>query len=238
MSARGTKKWAAERAAWHARTPWPCLVLAVDPGIEAGASLVYPYRDNVGVLWAREVKTYSRDVERCVNDAVCTAIRLSLRLMLSVEEWGRGGPLGIDTWIGLGEMRGAWKREYILAAPTSNGHIVPSTGVVRANMTTWRSYMIDETGDVDGDGKHQTFDSDGWKRAATRRCAELFPDLKIEGANAAESALQGAYAMRCDDVGARLSMRTLRAAGLERPAKKRRQKREPVAVRPREIEFL
>lgn len=248
MSSRGSKRWLEERAAWHARTPWPCAVLAVDPGDEAGAALVLPSpRGGIEILWAREVRTYSREIESCIGDAIIAAVDRSLRLMLVVEEWGRGGPLGIDTWIGLGEMRGAWRREYVLAAPASAGAIVPTTGVVRANVQTWRSFMIEETGEPGSDGKRQAFDTSGWKRAATRRCSELFPALRLEGANpalrleganAAEAVLIGAYAMRADEVGARLTQRSLREAGLERPERPRRKKRESVQVRRREIEIL
>lgn len=261
-ASRGSKRWEAERAAWSVRYPWPVVVLAADPGEMAGASLVLPLAavpkrrpgpallsdasltgcvgagpaaDTVCV-WAREVRTYSRDVERCVEDAARFAHSCGLKLILAVEEWGRGGPLGIDSWIGLGEMRGAWKRAVILAADRYPDVIKISSCTVRVNMTTWRSHMLEETGDVGSTGRHIPFDSDGWKRAATRRCSQVYPALTIEGANAAEATLQGAYAIRSDELGRKLSPSLLKKSGMQAPPP--RAKKAKTVPRKAEFEFL
>lgn len=246
---RGTKRWVAEREAWRARPPWPCAVLAADPGERAGAALIVPSISGgfgpghlTHCVWAREVRTYTRDVERCVEDAAREAARLELLLVLIVEEWGRGGPLGIDSWIGLGEMRGAWRRTVVLAADKYPNTIRPSRCVARANMTTWRSHMIEETGDVDAAGRRRAFDPDGWKRAATRACSQIYPYLKLEGANAAEAALIGAYGLRSDEVGRKLPASLLRSRGLEAPpartARDPRRKERLDAETRRVVEFL
>lgn len=217
-----------ERAAWWRRRPWPCVVLGVDPGAEAGTALLVPHRQSTRadtpeaeggfqVLWAREVGTMSRQLEATIQEAAVEARARGLHLVVSLEDWGRGGKLGIKTWLGLGAAAGAWKRATLLAAAEDCGDVLTvSRSILQVQQATWRSWMVEESGDR-STGRFVPFDSEGWKRAATRACAAHFPYLQLEGANAAEAALLAAYTLRSDELGRLLPATYLKRHGFEPP---------------------
>lgn len=223
-----TSKQQVERAAWWRRPPWPCVVLGVDPAAEAGAALAVPQstrvdtsgdeEDGYTLLIAREVDTRTRAVEATLEEACEVARARGLQLVVSMESWGAGGRLGINQWLGMGEAVGAWKRAALLMAASGQWRdvLTLSRSILRVQQSTWRSWMVEESGDRSS-GKFVPFDSEGWKCAATRACARLFPTLSVEGANAAEAALLAGYTMRSDELGRLLPETYLRARGFEPP---------------------
>lgn len=223
-----TSKEMAERAAWWRRRPWPCVVLAVDPGARAGYAVAVPsspptkLMPRVGeaelhlhVVRAGELETNTRALEEALLFAAEVARAEKLHLVLSLEDWGSGGRLGIKTWLGLGAAAGAWKRAALLAASEGCGDVLTVTrSILHVQQSTWRSWMVEESGDRSS-GKFVPHDSDGWKRAATRECASRFPYLQLEGANAAEAVLIAGYTTRSEELGRLLPATYLRARGFE-----------------------
>lgn len=225
--AKRTRAKEAEREAWRARRPWPIAVLGVDPGSSvAGAGLVLPSEDGLrpDLHWVRAVDPDTRQLERCLIDAITAARLRGIGLVLVLEEWGTGGPMGISTWLGLGAARGHWVRAArLLAEPEECGAgiLTPSRLYSYAHMATWRSWMDVPAVVVDQHGATvRRNDPEDWKRHATRRLVELVPDVVMESttADAAEGGLIALYGSRCDEVGRKLPMRLLAAHGLERPA--------------------
>lgn len=229
--AKKTKKRRRSERLWWRRHPWPAVVLSIDPGKEAGAAIF------AGLPPARgpsvyEVDIYTDAVEDIVEEAGQLASDLRIPLVLVLEEWGRGGPLGIDQWIGLGESRGAWRRAFVMYC---NEHVeregridlFSKSRVALVPQTRWRSVVVPETGvetDIMG---WRPFDSDEWKEAAKRALTPHFPELDVEATpNAAEAACQGLYAIRSDEVGKLLPATFLSAHGLTYP-------QQPPGPRPR-----
>lgn len=234
-----TSKQLLERAAWWRRRPWPCVVLGVDPGARAGYAVAVPAAPPPGVLRggsggaeqhlhvvrAAELDTSTRALEEALAFAVEVARAEEVHLVVCLEDWGRGGKLGIKTWLGLGAAAGAWKRAALLAAAEGSGDVLTATrSLLQVQQTTWRSRMVEESGDRSS-GKFVPHDSEGWKRAATRECAERFPYLQLGGANAAEAALIAAYTLRSDELGRLLPPTYLRQRGFEPPPEEKAPKR-------------
>lgn len=220
MSKR-TRLAEAERAAWRARRPWPTAVLGVDPGTEiAGAGLVLPdsaFEDPV-LRWARSVDPYTLELEEIVEEAVAAARERGLGLVFVFEEWGRGGPMGIDSWLGLGAARGHWIRAARLACLKHPDVLVASRLYVYAHMQTWRSWMDVPAVVLNEQGKTLRRNTpEDWKKHATRRLAELCPHVTLDSADAAEAGLIALFGSRFDAVGRKLPMRLLNRYGLERP---------------------
>ena len=207
---RAAEKRRAERAEFFARPALPVVVLSVDPGTKAGATIVVPDPSTwaPAVALSGPVDSMTREPESVIKAAIEIARARRMRLYLVTEEWGRGGPLGIDQWIGLGERRGIWKREFRLLGQEVEDSPIRSDASLHVNARTWRSRMIFETGERVS-GSFRPFDTDGWKRAASRTLLELVPGAVIESADAAESALQGLYAIRSDELRKKLGPRYL-----------------------------
>lgn len=210
-----TKKEAAVRQEFWSRRAWPCVVLGVDPGESAGATLVRPgYDGEPLIVWTRAVQTSTRDLERAIVDAALVAKDLELPLVAALEEWGSGGIRGIAQWLGLGAQVGHWKRAMQLAHDEGEplASVWNRSRLVRVNVRTWRAAMIQETGAL-VDGEWRAFDSDGWKGAAERACQRLYPGVEPASSDAAESMLLALYASRCDAVGEVLPKRHLKKHG-------------------------
>lgn len=211
----------AERAAWRARRPWPTAVLGVDPGTEiGGAGLVLP--DLAGedpvLHWARSIDPYTLQIEQALEDAVAAARARALGLVLVLEEWGTGGPMGIDSWLGLGAARGHWIRAARLACSRHPDVLVASRLYCYAHMQTWRSWMDVPAIVVDAEGNTlRRNEPEDWKRHATTRLAQLAPKVRIDSADAAEGGLIALFGSRFDAVGKKLPQRLLARHGLERP---------------------
>lgn len=174
-----------------------CAVLAIDPGEDAGAALFVPGDGGPRLVWARAVDTNSLELEACIADAIAYAAAHGLVLVLAMEEWGAGGMRGIDQWLGLGAMAGAWKRAALLMCDRSRPTLVKSRLVVRTAQTKWRSAIIESSGTRDEEtGKYRPFDSEGWKKAANARVLELFGHLETFDSNASEAVLLGYFACR------------------------------------------
>lgn len=212
---RAAEKRRDEHAAFFARPAFPVVVLSVDPGTRAGAAVIAPGTDGrPKVVLCEAIDSATRALEAMISSAIAIARAKDMMLLLAIEEWGRGGPLGIDQWIGLGERRGLWKREFLLLgseAPAPSP-IRKSESIVHVNARTWRSRMIFETGERVAD-TFRPFDTDGWKRAATRTLLAHAPDVAIETADAAEAALLGLYSIRSDELHKRLGKRYLASRG-------------------------
>jgi hypothetical protein len=212
---RAAEKRRAEHAAFFARPALPCVVLSVDPGLRAGATIIAPDPSSwaPAIALSGPVDSMSREPEAVIRTAITIAQTRRMRLYLVTEEWGRGGPLGIDQWLGLGERRGIWKREFRLIGAETEDSPIRGDSSFHVNARTWRSRMIFETGERVS-GTFRPFDTDGWKRAATRSLLALAPDSVIESADAAESALQGLYAIRSDELRKKLGPRYLKQWGV------------------------
>lgn len=174
-----------------------CAILGVDPGGTAGAALTVYTDGGHDLRWARTVQTDSLELEQCLDDAVKAARDARLHLVLALEDWGKGGPLGIEQWLGLGAAAGAWKRGAMLIADRARPIIVRSRAVVRVNQRTWRSAIIPEAGTRDANGRFKPYDTKGWKAASQARVLELFGHrLGVVSSDAAEAALLTYYASR------------------------------------------
>jgi hypothetical protein len=186
--------------AWLAQPVNQCAVLGIDSGDDAGVSLWVPGAGGPRCLWTRAVKTNTRALEAALEDAVREARARNLRLVLYAEEWGAGGPLGIDQWLGLGAAIGAWKRAAILLCETARPTIVPSRLMCRVLQVTWRSDLGMPFGTyVDVGKKKPVFvrhDAEGWKKAANARVFEMFGHIESFDTNAAEAMLIGYHGMR------------------------------------------
>lgn len=216
---RSQKRRARDRASYFARPYLPAVVLAIDPGEQAGAAILLPAATpNPPRLWyvgTVEDVMRGREPETIVRSALALADRLNLKLVMVLEEWGRGGPLGIDQWIGLGERRGVWKRALYLEGGDSE--VLATRPVVQVAASTWRAQMIERTGNRVGE-KFVAFGKDDWKRAATNEFGRTWPTEKIDSADAAEAALLGAYALRSDKVFERLGKRYMASKGFDTEA--------------------
>lgn len=220
--AKRTRKAEAERDAWRVRRPWPTAVLGIDPGTSvAGAALVLPSLsgEEPELCWARTINPYTTSLELALEDSVSAAQARNLGLVLVLEEWGTGGPMGIKTWLGLGAARGHWIRAAHMLCEKYPGLLVASRLYVYAHMQTWRSWMDVPAIVVDENGATvRRNDPEDWKRFATARLAELAPHIQVESADAAEAALIALFGSRFDAVGARIPIRVLKEHGMVRPA--------------------
>lgn len=229
--AKRSKKEEARREAWWNRSAWPVAVLGIDPGNQVtGAALYIPHVQHIGggvdTLKPHLERTWStdpftRNIEAILLESARRANDHSLKLVLGIETWGRGGPLGLSSWIGLGAARGYWKRAALLLHDElgAESPFVKARMFVDINMRTWRSYVHEEHGERSAHGVWKAFDEEGWKRAATRRHADLFPTHRLTTADEAEASLIGYYATRCDEVGKTIPKRDLKAFGIEAPGK-------------------
>lgn len=196
-------------AAWWSRPPWPVVILAADPGRRAGAAILSCDRGGVELVKAVPVDTYTREVDVLVKLALAKAEQRGVPFFLALEAWGRGGPMGIDQWLGLGEQRGAWRRTFIIEAPEHQRNVVQVT------QSRWRSRMVEETGDMTT-GQWQPFGPDGWKQAALRAArAHLIDGYVPDDPDAAEATCIALFAARSDEVGNKLSKRYLAGAGYD-----------------------
>lgn len=133
-------------------------------------------------------------VSAIVADAFNEARNLEVDVVLACETWGAGGIMGINSWLGLGEARGVWKSAFLARGGTRKR-------IIHVNMNEWRGAMILETGTRDETGKHVRFDTDEWKRQATRTLAELTEHrVEIPSADAGEAGCIALHAARMPEV--------------------------------------
>lgn len=200
-------------AAWWDRRPWPCYILTCDPGIRAGATLIESRPYGIDIVFSRGVDTYTREVEKVFEDALTAIAGNELPVVVVLEDWGRGGPMGIQQWIGLGEQRGAWRRLAVIEAAESP-HRFSTKRIVKVTQSRWRSRVIEETGVTPPGGKWRKFNPDEWKKIAHQTARGVFPDGYVpEDPDAAESAMIAYYAARSDEVGKVLGVRYLKSHG-------------------------
>lgn len=202
-------------AAWWARAPWPCVILAIDPGAAAGATILICGPGGIEVYLSEAIDLYDPHpvLESIVKRACDVARNRSLPLVGVLEDWGRGGPRGLAQWIGLGEARGPWRRALVMRTKEAIP-VITRGRIVLASQNRWRSLVIPATGNVDDTGVWSSFGPEGWKRAAKEAASDLFLDAYIPPEDAAESACMGAFAARCDAVGKALGMRHLARHGM------------------------
>ncbi len=200
-------------AAWWDRPTWPCVILSVDPGREAGAAVYRSWPFGLMLERALEVDTYTDTLEDTVHWAAGLAGKHNLPMVTVLEDWGAGGHRGLAQWIGLGEQRGPWRRAAIMAAEY---HPMVTKGrIALVPQTRWRSRVIEETGYRDEDDKFHPFDADGWKAVAVHTAPNLVVDGYVpHGANAAEAVCMGFYAARSDEVGKLIPKTVLKRYGL------------------------
>lgn len=201
-------------AAWWERGPWPAVILTIDPGESAGATIGHSKPGGLVMEWSTQVDTWKRGtVEEVVRHAVADAEELDLPLVAVLEDWGAGGPRGLAQWIGLGEARGVWRRWLTIAARESEA--LTLSRIVKAPQSRWRGRVIPETGAREGDGRWRPFTPDEWKAAARRAAMDYFLDTEIPiQEDAAESACMLVYAARSDEVLKALGKRHLKKWGI------------------------
>lgn len=192
-------------ARWWDRGPWPCMILAMDPGEAAGAALGQSGPGGLIHKWSEPVDTYTRgSVESVVDRAVQEAERAELPLVGVLEDWGAGGPRGLAQWIGLGEARGVWKRALYIAAKETD--VLTLGRIVKVVQSTWRGRVIPATGAYDVDPKTglevwRPFTPTEWKVEARKAAMDYFLDADIPlGEDEAEATCQLIYAARSDEV--------------------------------------
>jgi hypothetical protein len=187
---------------WWDREPWPCIILSVDPGKRAGASIIQSGPGMVGMIRCEGLQTNSRYVEGFIQNAKQIAEDRKIPFFMILEDWGSGGILGIKQWLGLGAQRGAWVRAAILEG------IAPRQ-ILYVTQSRWRSRVIEASGvyeeKKDG-GSFKTvwrkFKPDEWKDQAHSTAKELFTGQHIPiDPDASESACMGYYAARSDEIG-------------------------------------
>lgn len=198
-------------ARWWDRE-WPAVVLGIDPGRSAGVALIDSFPGRIRLCWAREVDSYSLEVERAILDAYAYAEARERPLVATVEDWGAGGARGLAQWVGLGEQRGIWLRAIFVEGVRRAARKVP---IVKVPQTRWRSRLIESSGER-ANGQFSRFDSDRWKFEAYQAARRLFvgSDFGI-GENAAEAACIGYFGARADGTGKALGKRWLASHGLE-----------------------
>jgi hypothetical protein len=162
------------------------------------------------------VDSWTRQLEQTLDDAIEHARARELQLVLALEDWGRGGPLGIDQWLGLGAARGHWERAARLRAAEADSPIRRTKPWVRIPQSRWRSMMVESWGHHEGTEWVPNAAAD-WGRASLASLREIDPEMDTTSDDAAEAGLIALYAMRCDEVGKVLLKRVLRAAGFSAP---------------------
>lgn len=204
-------------ATWWDRGPYPMVALAVDPGEAAGAAIGVCGPGDIDLRHAAPVETYTRNaVEYVVQKAVDIATVEGLPLVAFLEDWGAGGPRGLSQWIGLGEARGPWRRQLIIAAREHN--VLTLSRIQKVTQNRWRSRVIEETGArelVAGKEKWRPFTPAEWKTAARSTAMDYFMDHpEPPGEDAAEATCQLVYAARSDEALKALGKRYLKKAGI------------------------
>lgn len=151
---RGT---VASRLSWK---PWPCVILAIDPGARGGWAIgIEGRRIASGVAASAEQRT----------SAIALAVRLQTEvqparfLVVAAEKWQRGGWRSFESIVGTGAAWGRWAEQLELIA-------FPATRIVRVVPKTWRAPTI---GQVKGGREMQ-------KRAATWRARGVFKLTAVE----------------------------------------------------------
>lgn len=192
-------------AKWNDRTPWPCVILSVDPGAAAGASIIASGAGGLNLLLCEAVDIDTTRVEEIIEQAQHLANVRGLPLVAVLEDWGAGGPRGLSQWIGLGEARGPWRRWLRMRT---------NAKIVLARQGRWRSMVIPETGRTNAAGKWEPFGPDGWKDIAKTTAVDHFVEAYVPPLDAAESACMGVFAARSDVVGKVLTKTHLKRHGL------------------------
>jgi hypothetical protein len=119
------------------------VIIGVDSAAKAGWSILcQSHLVRFGVLntWR------GRDIESVIATAIDLARRERLPLHLAMEHWpapfaGRS----MRTWLGLGEARGVWKREFLCAVDEERGRENPTCriGKGRVLKLTGRHHLAD-----------------------------------------------------------------------------------------------
>jgi len=189
------------------------VYLGVDSGKRSGATIgmCADPRKGLQILRCEGVDLDTRDLELVVEHAVDLAEQYSLPLIAMLETWGRGGPLGLDQWIGLGEARGPWRRELRIRCKDTDALTLKR--ILLASQSRWRSLVVTETGG-EVDGEWVAFDPPGWKLAAKRAAEAHFVDAYVPPDDAAESACIVVYASRSDAAAEALGARYLAKRGV------------------------
>ena len=221
------------RSAWYNRRPWPAIVLSVDSGATSGASLVESHPDGASLLHAETIDINTTRIEALIEMGIAAARRTKTPLVMSLEDWGKGGPLGIAQWIGMGAARGVWRRAFHVATHGLTDRcgritLFSANRVLHVTATRWRSYLIQTSG-RHVNGKFVRFDSEGWKAAAIATVPTLFPaawpifepDGGPMGGDSAEAICQSYYVTRSDELGAALPPSYLARFGMSYPVKPR-----------------
>jgi len=163
-------------------TPWPCVILAIDPGKDSGIS-----------LWLRgKLVAYGLDGEGpdMVAFAYATAEETGLPLVVAIEDWP-GWQRGSRGRAGLNESVGVWKHR-VAQLPRRR----PTTKIVRISLQEWRraiyGYAVRPKG----------YD---WKALAVRTVStyhiKFGGSIDVQDHNVAEAILIGEYATRAWKVG-------------------------------------
>jgi hypothetical protein len=199
---------------WWDRPLWPAIIIAVDSGKSAGVTIIKSVTSSgIELIRCSNIDTYSRDIEMVVREGIQEAIFNEMYAIMVLETWGRGGKLGINQWIGLGETRGPWKREFKIICKELASKYASGKKVIQVAQNTWRSKVIKETG-YRTDSKFSRFNSGQWKDVAHNTALKIYSGDWIPPNDAAESACIAAYASRCVEIGKLLPRTYLKKFGL------------------------
>ncbi|MEQ8720989.1 MAG: hypothetical protein RID81_06895 [Sandaracinaceae bacterium] len=178
----------------RAPRPWPCVILAIDPGKVSGWAIL---REGRPVLSG--TATTREDRERAVGSALCIGEDSGLPLVVVGEKWTPGGRFGgARTMAGLGAAWGRWEETLDEAG-------VPKTRRLRVNVQTWRAATI-------GGPQRK---SEQWKADAVATVRRVY-QIEAKTSDEAEAVLVGRWAESAGEVGRKLPKRTLRECDMER----------------------
>lgn len=190
------------KAAWRARRPHDVVVLAIDPGEVCGVAVLEGTSASADFplpvpIYVEDISSWTTLVEDAVDLAVTRAELAKCPVVLVTEKFGKGGPLGLDQWMGLGGWVMVWRRAWRLYCDAYREPVVPARPgrwkiaahqrQMRVMTSTWRSGMFDE------------WHNGEWKGAAQRRLLELSGVQAPP--NAAEAALMGMYVSKTEAMG-------------------------------------
>lgn len=180
----------------------PCVILAIDPAALSGWAIFLEGRP---VTWGELAASNATGIDAVLLQACELASRTKLPLVVLGEEWGRGGPLGMSQWQGLGGAWTAWKHGCDRAR--DKGLPVVSSRVMRVLQRTWRSAF--------GLNLGRELVKAYAVRAAKSRVGV---QLELDQHDIAEALLIGLWGSKSGEVGERLPEKVMKRRGLYRGA--------------------
>jgi hypothetical protein len=139
------------------KSPSDAIVLSIDPGAESGWALLIG--NSNGIIDRHSSGRVSvfetREVEIIIQTAIDLALMMHKPLYMFLEHWPSPfSGKAIHTYLGLGEARGIWRREFNLKCRENydrnirigRTNVLAQNRDMLVNVGTWRGALIQETG--------------------------------------------------------------------------------------------